>query len=304
LKTPKEEVTRINKVLRFIDLNLERNLLLEDLAGVASYSPFHFQRIFKSEIGETPKQYIKRLRLEKAAHMIVLFPEKPILEIALDNGFNSPEAFSRAFREYYKVSPDKFRKAEETEKIKIIQQPGFNQNFLKSAETFLPAALVPSTYENLKIEVINRTAVKLIYIQTTLENPDTVKDSFRKIKMWAEAREIFEKSSVLTGLMRDYPIFTALDKCRFFTCATVSARPELSGIVNFMEVPAGKYASFNVSGGIPEIMKCCTYLVHHWLPGNGYKIVHEHAILLPQSDPVNTSFTNNLYQVLIKICPA
>ncbi|MDH8702509.1 transcriptional regulator GlxA family with amidase domain [Dysgonomonadaceae bacterium PH5-43] len=58
---------RINRVMDYIDQHLDKPLELKSIADVANFSPFHFHRIFSFLIGETPIDYIKRLRVEKAA---------------------------------------------------------------------------------------------------------------------------------------------------------------------------------------------------------------------------------------------
>jgi AraC family transcriptional regulator len=100
----------VMKVQHFINLNLTGDVSLETLAGIANYSPFHFQKIFTEAISETPKQYVIRLRLERAAHFIKIFPNLPINEIASGCGFSSDAIFSRAFKNYYGISADQFRK--------------------------------------------------------------------------------------------------------------------------------------------------------------------------------------------------
>ena len=98
------------KVQHYINLNLTGDVSLVTLAGIANYSPFHFQKIFTDAISETPKQYVIRLRLERSAHYIKLFPDLAINEIASGCGFSSDSIFSRAFKNYYGISADKFRK--------------------------------------------------------------------------------------------------------------------------------------------------------------------------------------------------
>ncbi|MBO9703320.1 MAG: AraC family transcriptional regulator [Sporocytophaga sp.] len=301
MKTPKEDFERINRVIRFIDKNLLNDLSLDNLAEVANYSPFHFQRIFKSIKGETPKQYIKRLRLEKAAHLIVLFPEKTILEVAFEVGFKSLEVFSRAFKDYYQTSPDNFRKKGEEEKIKIIQHPHFSFKFLESSESFLPTFISPEEFEHLNIKVINRPSQKLVYYQSTIENPDQIMESFGKIKQWATNRTPTSTDRELIGILKDYPIFTPLDKCRYYVCASVNEPTAVSGLVNYLEVPQGKYAEFQVTGGISEIMKACAYFVHYWLPESGYNITHEYLLQVPLHDPCQTLFADNTYRIFINI---
>lgn len=87
---------------------LDEDLPLDRLARLAGLSPFHFLREFRALTGETPKQYVLRLRLERAALRLVLL-RSSVLEIALDCGFHSHETFTRAFRKRFRTSPTDYR---------------------------------------------------------------------------------------------------------------------------------------------------------------------------------------------------
>ncbi len=87
---------RILRVQIHIQQHLDEDLSLERLAGIAGYSPYHFHRIFRGQVGESTDDYVRRLRMEKAAQSL-RYRERSVLEIALDSGYGSPEAFSRAF---------------------------------------------------------------------------------------------------------------------------------------------------------------------------------------------------------------
>lgn len=81
---------------------------LADLAAADGRSPFHLQRIFSAEVGESPLQFSRRVRLQRAAAAL-LVTQKSVLDVALDAGFDSPEGFSRAFRAMFSLSPRQFR---------------------------------------------------------------------------------------------------------------------------------------------------------------------------------------------------
>lgn len=81
---------------------------LADLAAADGRSLFHLQRIFSAEVGESPLQYSRRVRLQRAAAAL-LVTHKSVLDIALDAGFESHEGFSRAFRAMFSMSPKQFR---------------------------------------------------------------------------------------------------------------------------------------------------------------------------------------------------
>lgn len=81
---------------------------LADLAAEDGRSPFHLQRLFRAEVGESPLQFSRRVRLQRAAASL-LVTQKTVLEVALDAGFDSHEGFSRAFRARFGIAPRKFR---------------------------------------------------------------------------------------------------------------------------------------------------------------------------------------------------
>jgi AraC family transcriptional regulator len=80
------------------------------LAKAFEQSPFHFHRLFSKTVGETPKHYVERLRLERAAYRLAITDDS-ILDVALSVGFGAHETFSRAFRRVIGYSPSAYRKA-------------------------------------------------------------------------------------------------------------------------------------------------------------------------------------------------
>jgi len=99
---------QIQPVLAFAAAHLDEDLSLTALAGRAGLSPFHLHRVFSAVAGETPKQFTLRLRLERAA-ILLLTGEQSVLNVALSCGFQSHEAFCRAFRRRFGMSPGAYR---------------------------------------------------------------------------------------------------------------------------------------------------------------------------------------------------
>jgi AraC family transcriptional regulator len=100
----KEYISRINKAFDYIDSNIEKPMTLEELAAVANFSKFHFNRIFQSIVGEPPFRFILRVRLEKAASMILTNKNESISNIAFKFGFSDISVFSRNFKSQFNVS--------------------------------------------------------------------------------------------------------------------------------------------------------------------------------------------------------
>jgi AraC family transcriptional regulator len=100
---------RLRRVLNFIKANIKNDITLEDLAGIASYSTFHFARKFTVTMGIAPHRYISQIRLEIA--MAELAAGKlPLAEIALNAHFSSQASFTRAFHRATGMTPMEFRR--------------------------------------------------------------------------------------------------------------------------------------------------------------------------------------------------
>jgi len=99
---------QVQPVIAFAARRLDQDLSLTVLAAQAGLSAFYLHRVFSAAAGETPKQFTLRLRLARAAAML-LATEGSVLEIALDCGFQSHEAFSRAFRRRWGMTPSAYR---------------------------------------------------------------------------------------------------------------------------------------------------------------------------------------------------
>ncbi|MDL2213703.1 AraC family transcriptional regulator, partial [Bacteroides sp. OttesenSCG-928-N06] len=96
---------RINRVMDYIDQHLDQSMELKTIADIANFSPFHFHRIFSFLIGETPIDYIQRLRVEKAAWKLREATPETITEIAYGCGFGSVSLFSRTFKKHFGMTP-------------------------------------------------------------------------------------------------------------------------------------------------------------------------------------------------------
>src|SRR5215475_12286984 len=86
-------VDRINRAIDHITRNLAEPLPLEDVARTASFSPFHFHRIFRALVGETLHAFVKRVRLERALHLMAHRKGASLTDIALACGFSSSSDF-------------------------------------------------------------------------------------------------------------------------------------------------------------------------------------------------------------------
>lgn len=262
LTIEKEYQRRINKVIDFIFKNISANLQLENLARVANYSPFHFQRIFKQVTSESPKQFIIRVRLEMAFHFLVIHPHKSIFEIGMSCGFSSPSIFSRAFKNYFRNSPDSVRTLTAREKKQAMRKLKLNPAALAKVKSGARRGNEVST-------VHQPQKLSGIYVMAPMDNPTKIRRAFQDLLKVAHSNDLDCTVSKIFGVLsprhgHTYMAFLNVDR-------TEGLLPHL----NFVSILPGKYARIKVKGATEETMRSIHELFSSWLPDNGYKVAEE-----------------------------
>jgi AraC family transcriptional regulator len=99
---------RLNRVLEFMYQHLGSDMTLEELAGVACLSVYHFARAFKLATGSAPVQYLTDLRVARAKALLA-DPSITVEDVAFSTGFSSGPNFARAFKKSVGLSPTQYR---------------------------------------------------------------------------------------------------------------------------------------------------------------------------------------------------
>ncbi|WP_205954737.1 helix-turn-helix domain-containing protein [Pantoea stewartii] len=110
------EIATVNELVDWIEQNIDKRLLIDDVAKKAGYTKWHLQRMFQRVTGQNIGSYIRKRKLERAAYEL-RETKKPIIEIAFNCGYKSQAEFTRVFSSYFGVPPAKWR---HQEMMKII----------------------------------------------------------------------------------------------------------------------------------------------------------------------------------------
>lgn len=102
-------IANMNNALDYIEKNMDKEITPDEIAKIAYSSKFHFLRTFYMLTGMTLGEYIRKRRLSLAAKDIVANDMK-IIDIAYKYGYETPEAFTKAFKKLHGVSPSEARK--------------------------------------------------------------------------------------------------------------------------------------------------------------------------------------------------
>lgn len=102
-----EAIMVVQRIQEYIEANILRKITLKELAVAAGYSPWHAAKLFKEVTSKSPFEYIRALRLTKAA-LILRDSDEKIIDVAMDFVFDSHEGFTRAFSKEFGISPSKY----------------------------------------------------------------------------------------------------------------------------------------------------------------------------------------------------
>lgn len=221
---------QLTRVLVHLQTHLEADLSVGGLARVAELSPFHFEREFTRLVGEPVKGHVTRLRLERAAFRLLLHDDK-VLSIALSNGFNSHETFSRAFRQRFGVSPREYRARG------VMPREVGDAGMRRTEEQPLPAA----KFSISRTALCSLAPVPVAYIRHVGPYEAVSDDIWERLTAWAR-RNRFGPNFVFFGVGWDAPGVTPTDRLRFDACIRVAQPVEASGEVGFQTLPSGLYA--------------------------------------------------------------
>ena len=259
-------------VLFHIEANLTRELPLEELAEVAGFSPFHFHRIFSELQGEKVKEYIRRLRLERAVYRLKVSGDN-VLNIALESGFKTHESFTRAFSDRFDLAPSEFR--------------GWLDGFraLAGGKDF-SMALAGLSSDN-PLEVVDRQAqveveqqalhaMNLAFVRHRGSYEEIFAEGFpqtwESLIAWAEIKGLTKESLTLIGICHDDPLLTPPDKIRFDACIEVDDLEERQANINFKCLESSMCAVREHIGGPEEIANTFGTIGLEWLPQEGYRL--------------------------------
>ncbi|MCQ2457525.1 MAG: AraC family transcriptional regulator [Clostridia bacterium] len=107
----------LNDVQKFVSEHLSEEITIEDMSRIFGYHPNYFIRLFRSETGRTPYRYIMQMRMQHAVRQ--LNKGMPNDEVCHACGFTDSSTFTRAFRKYFGVTPQKYRKGCRIRKVTL-----------------------------------------------------------------------------------------------------------------------------------------------------------------------------------------
>ena len=247
---------QLKKVIEFIGKHLDDKLTLTQLSDISCFSKYHFHRLFTAYTGLSLQQYIRWLRLKRAAHQLIVDKDKSIIEIAINAGFESHESFTRAFKQTCGVNPSEFRSHSSWQ---VWEKP--------------PYCLPKQGGMKMNVDIKDIKARRLAVLEHR-GDPKKVGDSVNKLVNWAKAQSMSlkPKAGESFGFAYDDPKTTPAAEFRFDLGITVPEQLKLEGQVVEKRLPAGRYAVAIHKGSRDDIGDTIYGLYRDWLPQSGEEL--------------------------------
>ena len=233
-------------------------LSVSTLAEFAEVSDKHFQRCFRQIIGESPKSYVRRLRLQKAAYLLK-WSDIPVINIAMRAGFSTHAGFTKAFVRAYSLSPQQFRESRDV------------MPYLFSRETDVD----PTDFNDL---AVSRLIVRVqqqpdwrVAAMRHIGPTEKIAEVWPRMIAWADGRSLLNEQSILLGIHNDYWDTNAEDKYRYDAAIVVPSDFTSDDEVNAFSIPAGEIAMTEFSGSLSQADVTWGRFVDQWLPVSGYQ---------------------------------
>lgn len=258
---------RIQHGVDYVEQQLDEEVALADVAKAAGVSQWHFQRLFKSLTGETLKTYIRARRLAASLQRL-LTTELRILDIALLAGFESQEAFARAFKQAFGMSPQKYRSMRD--KSLFLKKPRFDADYLRHINQNV--SLTP--------EIEEKSHMLLVGVRTLFFGTDSEKNNVAQqlTPLWVGFLPRLEEIAhsvpgVCYGVIRQDP--EDGERLEYHAAIEVTEASSLPPGMVALEVPAAKYARFEHRGRIDDLDHTVSYAYGNWLAQSAYR--HSYA---------------------------
>ncbi|MES2043795.1 MAG: AraC family transcriptional regulator [Pseudomonadota bacterium] len=250
---------RMQRVLDHIDRHLDGDLDLEAVSGVAAFSKYHFHRQFTSTFGLSVHRYVQLARMKRASHRLADGDAQSVTDIAMDAGYDAPDAFARAFRRRFGQSPSSFRKSPDWGTWLMAFGP-----YDKARSKLMQIIFTP---DDVTIRDVPPTPVAMLEHRG---DRATLGETIQRFIDWRKAADLSPETSPTFMVFRsercpDNPADYSMDLCAGTDRPiTANDAPMKAGVI-----PGGRCAVLRYPGNTNNLEPAALYLYRDWLPASG-----------------------------------
>lgn len=290
VKIKDDYVESINRVLKHIDDHLDSDLSVDRMAEIALFSKFHFHRIFKGAVGETITAYVIRRRLERSIFLFKSQPQLSVTQVALEVGFNSPEHFSRKFKEKFSVTAKEFRTSNPKEQDSLKNSKMYQEVSQDSFYHIYQQSREMDTFD-FSVIVRDQPQYRVAFVSDVfgLDGTNLV-HAYNHLIEWASDKHLNLRDAVQFAISRDDFEITPAEQYRMEFCVSVPEAVNGGGRIGIQSLCGGLYALIRVKGDIHQVAQAWDYLYKHWLPQSDYRPIDQPAVEIFLEGPDQTGW--------------
>ena len=217
-------------------------------------------------------EYVRRLRLEQAANKL-RFSDRPVIDVALDAGYESHEAFTRAFSARFGLTPSSFRKTQQSDgrevpEVRLEQFGPQRVAFLRHVGPY-----------------------------------DQVGSAWQRLMGWAAMRGLLGGPMMMLGIVYDAPDVTAEAKLRYDASLAVGGDVQAEGEMGIQEIARAEFAVMPYKGPYANIQQAYDRLLGEWLPASGREPASLPAFERYLNTPFDTAPENLRTEIYLPLLP-
>ncbi len=286
---------RMNAAISYIEDNLASEIDFNEAAKKACCSLFHFQRMFMVIMGVTPAEYARRRRLTLAARELTSTDSK-VIDLAIKYGYDSPDSFTRAFRNVHGITPQAAR----APGVKLTAFPRVSFHIKLEGEN------------DMDYKIIDKPAFDLVgrgkrFTTKNMEQAIKIPQWWQEFSASAEYQKLVKLSGGKPGPVTGAEVISAIlpneqntwDPIIYTICIE---KPYKTADFDVFHIPAATWAVFESIGPMPgAIQEVTRKIFQEWFPSTGY----EHAakseleVYLP-GDPSNSNYHCQVWIPIVK----
>lgn len=241
--------TRIGRVVDYLHDHLEEELNLDRLADVAAMSRWHWHRVYTAMQGETVVATVRRLRLSRAADRLAN-SDADIGEVARRAGYTTAEAFGRAFKQSYGMTPGAYRE-------------GGSHALFKAANRVSDASGFP-------VEIVTLPAMHCASVPHR-GGYMLISRAFERLFAAAGPAGLVTRQSRMIGVYYDDPDAVGTDDLRSAACIAVADGAVLPAGLETLVTRGGAFAKLSYREPYADMRDAYRWLMGVWLPASGHE---------------------------------